>query len=707
MHGEQEGRPPNPEFFLQEHHKPAHPEHWNSLAVYLRSKLSFYVLLEIQKINLYEFPLKPIKRVVVPKQEAEQEPLEDATYSENTYRLFDANYYQFSNPEVKSDPLDHYLTIGAKEGRFPNLLFDPDYYLSAQKEEVPIEPLKHYVLSGKEGRSPHPLFNDNYYLEQTSKLDIPEGVSLLEHFLIKGSKAGLSPCKSFSPSYYLSENTDVRQKKISPFFHYLLHGEQENRKPSAEFDPSFWLKPFPLNEKEHRLFQYLGKLGLQHRGIKLRPISAIARFQRGIKEMDPIKPVLIAITHDASRTGAPLIILKLAEQFKAFFDLNIVCILCDGGELEVDFENMGPSYLVQDYYRWKESILKPQANTVLDALSDFTVIGALVNSAESREWLPYLKYRKIPTISLVHEMANLYKPKSFQRIAENTDKVVFPSQIVRKLAIENAPFENNKIIVRGQGLLKPKILGMDKEEAKKLLREELDLPLKSKIVLGCGSLSGRKGPDLFVQTGLLALPKLPEDVYFVWLGGGHRHLQDISYWLEIDLKKKGLDHRIQFIGERKVTEHFFVGSDIFYLTSRADPFPCVVHEAMAARTPIVGYEDAGGFSEALAGNSGKLVPYADLSKAAEVICEWVESPEKGLYFASNAFERVNQHYHYSDYTKDLAVQLSELVLEYPELSQSPIAESFLEKVSSSKPEDLSSGKKNSSKSYFYCSQLAN
>ncbi|HRX01399.1 MAG TPA: glycosyltransferase family A protein, partial [Cyclobacteriaceae bacterium] len=66
--------------------------------------------------------------------------------------LFDEKYYLLRYPDVRfadEDPLQHYLTIGWKEGRSPSAQFDIDAYLqnNADVKSSGINPLVHYILN--------------------------------------------------------------------------------------------------------------------------------------------------------------------------------------------------------------------------------------------------------------------------------------------------------------------------------------------------------------------------------------------------------------------------------------------------------------------------------------------------------------------------------------------------------------------------------
>jgi rhamnosyltransferase len=77
--------------------------------------------------------------------------------------LFDKKYYLFTYPDVRTadlNPIQHYLRIGAKEGRNPSSYFDTKFYLdsNADVRSEEINPLLHFIKYGKEeGRHPKKL----------------------------------------------------------------------------------------------------------------------------------------------------------------------------------------------------------------------------------------------------------------------------------------------------------------------------------------------------------------------------------------------------------------------------------------------------------------------------------------------------------------------------------------------------------------------
>lgn len=73
---------------------------------------------------------------------------------------FDTEYYLSGMPHLRAagdDPIQHYISVGWREGRNPNARFVTDYYLNANPDvrKAKINPFYHYLRHGRsEGRQP-------------------------------------------------------------------------------------------------------------------------------------------------------------------------------------------------------------------------------------------------------------------------------------------------------------------------------------------------------------------------------------------------------------------------------------------------------------------------------------------------------------------------------------------------------------------------
>ena len=365
------------------------------------------------------------------------------------------------------------------------------------------------------------------------------------------------------------------------------------------------------------------KLYLQNNGQSKKVLNQNDRVFNDIQKLQ-FKNIHLLVSHEATLTGAPLIIKKLAEYWSKDPNTGIIFLLCRPGSIITDFQNIAPTILLLHY----DDIIERdhELNKTLEKIKSVspTINKCYVNSAESRYVLPYLnKHIGCKVISLVHELGNYYPINSWKIIDDYSDHIVFPAEFVRQKAMTNYKF-TTPITIQGQGLLKPEILTADRAIYRRSIRKELNISQKSKIILGCGSTIARKGIDLFVYTAISVLNQLLPDmseVYFIWVGDAP--YQDIQLWMDRAIEDAGYKENIRFIGQKKDTIPYFVGSDIFYITSKGDPYPCVVQEAAAAGLPVVGFEGSGGWPEYLPDELKHMIPSGDTYRASQVLCELI------------------------------------------------------------------------------------
>ncbi|MFL6796095.1 MAG: glycosyltransferase [Xanthobacteraceae bacterium] len=164
--------------------------------------------------------------------------------------MLDAEWYSRKYPEVVAagfDPMLHYLTTGAEEGRDPNPLFDTDWYLqqNADVRRSGVNPLLHYIRCGAaEGRNPNPLFDTSWYLEQNPDVRT-SGTNPLLHYLRFGGAEGRDPNPFFDGNWYCSTYSDVAADGANPLVHYLTYGAKEGREPCEGFDTKRYISEHP------------------------------------------------------------------------------------------------------------------------------------------------------------------------------------------------------------------------------------------------------------------------------------------------------------------------------------------------------------------------------------------------------------------------------------------------------------------------------
>ncbi|HMP80576.1 MAG TPA: glycosyltransferase [Pirellulaceae bacterium] len=363
-------------------------------------------------------------------------------------------------------------------------------------------------------------------------------------------------------------------------------------------------------------------------------------------------PQIILVSHEASRTGAPLILLNLLRYFQQQFPAEYFALLHEGGVLHADFAQLATTDCLDLPRHPSPNLSRRIAQWIQLHRIDPARAVAVCNSMESRFITEQLHAHRIPVVSLIHELPSSYSESDYQLVYSASEKVVFPAQCVRTATDLKLSIPHDKALVMPQGLLNPRFGShLNRHHARQAIRHELNLPDTARIVLGCGTLDMRKGIDHFAQVAMAMLRNvaIKHPVHFVWIGDGPRWPHSTFHYVQMDLHKQGASRQVHFIGERDDVQPYFLAADAFLMSSRVDPFPCVIHEAMAAELPIVTFSDNGGACEALADGAGIVVPYGDYVQAAKAIGNVLQNRELSKQLTSEGKRRVQYHYNFADY----------------------------------------------------------
>ena len=347
----------------------------------------------------------------------------------------------------------------------------------------------------------------------------------------------------------------------------------------------------------------------------------LSKFVAGLNALKT-KKLVICISHEATRTGAPAIIRNIGKHFKENFEVECIYILCHGGEMVGAFERIAPSYELGFYDN--DKLLPEEMDSLINTFkSDFDIQGIFFNSEASTKLLKFFKKEDIgPRISLIHETGTYFEKNAWKHISPSSDRIVFPCERVKELALMNSEFEEKKTQILPQGLMKPELLKINREDAHQELSKELGLSDDAFIVLACGSTDARKGIDIFTFTAIHTIRSTAENIHFVWIGDSK--INEYKTWANRDVNQVQMENQIHFLGSKDDVSKYFGGSDVFFMSSRGDPFPCVVQEALASGLPVVGFEDTGGTPEMVPEGCGEILPYADIFNASKVILDYLE-----------------------------------------------------------------------------------
>ena len=375
------------------------------------------------------------------------------------------------------------------------------------------------------------------------------------------------------------------------------------------------------------------------------------RSREGARARPTLK--ILLVSHSACRTGAPLCLLRLAEELSRDPDVECWAVLRIGGEIRPRFERVAPALELYELesvlgFPWDDS-----PGEIAARFREFSSNGvAICNTMVVSDFHEALAAENIPILSWVHELPTfidlLGGEEAMDRIRSASRRTIVPANVVREALLDRFAFDPSRVQTISYGL-EPKTRGLSREAMRKRVREELELPADALIVLGCGTIDHRKGTDLFAQLGRTFLLKTaPTDLaartYFVWIGLTAD--EDLRKWLLHDVENAGLSDRVRFLSERQDMSPYFLAADLFALTSREDPCPFANLEAMESALPVLAFENSGGAPEVLGGN-GVIAPYLDVTAMAEAARDLLQDDSKRLAMGERGRAAVRSRFTWS------------------------------------------------------------
>jgi glycosyltransferase involved in cell wall biosynthesis len=361
---------------------------------------------------------------------------------------------------------------------------------------------------------------------------------------------------------------------------------------------------------------------------------------------------LLFISHEASRTGAPLMLLNFVRWFRQHAGVPFVVLLKRDGPLRAAFEELGPTHV---FYRpdslrarlsGKLARLRGQAMPwpgdprALRRIRQIGPIGLIYsNTVLNGDVLDVLREWGCPVLTHAHELETVIRDWPLPGCAEGTwactNRYVAVSSPVLENLVERHAVPRDRIELVPEAFA-PVTAGA---RCAPDLLAGLDLPHGRRVVAGSGTISERKGSDLFVAVAQRVVRQLGAAApVFLWVGGGRR-AGDLES-ARRDLAERGLASAVRMVGPTNQPYAYLGAADVFLMTSREDPFPIVCLEAGALGKPVICFAGAGGAPELVREDGGLVVPHLDVEAMADAVLRLLEDEPLRTRLGKTLQERV-------------------------------------------------------------------
>jgi glycosyltransferase involved in cell wall biosynthesis len=365
---------------------------------------------------------------------------------------------------------------------------------------------------------------------------------------------------------------------------------------------------------------------------------------------------VLFIGHDASRTGAPLLLLHLMRWLKGNGAIQFEMLLLQGGPLEADYAALAPLTVLRPPSLWRrclnrfptmsEPIQRAWRRKLQQRLNLDRVGLVYANTAATAAGLDILDNYSGPILTHIHECQSVIELyvgiPAFERVLRKTTCFIAVSDGIKNNLVARHQVSPDSIHIIQEFIPIPVVSDSYLREARRHLLTRLGVPDTAFIAGMVGLPSWRKGIDLLVPLAR-AIRRLntTRPIHLVWVGGksGEQTLWELGY----DVEHAGVKSQVHHIHECANAAHYIAGFDAFVLLSREDPFPLVVLEAATMAKPTICFQNAGSITEFVDERCGRVVPYLDVDSMANILLEMSLSQEMCNQLGRAAAEKVSKN----------------------------------------------------------------
>ncbi|MDX2346877.1 MAG: rhamnan synthesis F family protein [Legionella sp.] len=423
--------------------------------------------------------------------------------------------------------------------------------------------------------------------------------------------------------FYLKTYPDITSKKINPYKHFLLHGKSE--------------------------------------GKKIQPFFSIAE---GATPFSNQKETVILTSHDATRSGAPILSINIAKALNQQF--NLIIILLNGGCLYNSFKS-NCFEIIQ--FHPKEQLTPYDFDCLIkQVIQKYKIKFSILNSIESQPILSSIAKHFIPSTLLIHEFPTYIRPKNkLTNALFSAGITIFPTKMLQdahsNINIKEA-IQRTHILPQGKSQIPIQQMSHNKRSDQIFSHvSKKNSDSKPFIILGAGKVEYRKGVDLFIATAVEIKRLNPDyNIQMVWVGDGFDPENDLDYscYLQQQIEAFELKKCLSIFDACDDLENLYQKINLFYLSSRLDPMPNVAIDTMIRGIPLICFNKGSGAVEFLEQDQDTatcIIPHMSVVDSARKIIELYESPH---YYAliSNKLKTLAQNTFNMDAYVSKLIQLS-------------------------------------------------
>jgi glycosyltransferase involved in cell wall biosynthesis len=376
------------------------------------------------------------------------------------------------------------------------------------------------------------------------------------------------------------------------------------------------------------------------------------------KEAGRGKPRILFILHQASLTGAPIILCELVRLIAQREAARCLFLVMEEGPLMDRCRSITETHVwfikqrEKQFSRWglfgqtaKRLYNAWRQQRILSAVGDTDLI--ISNTIANGAILERLAFLNRPVISYIHELPytvrSVTTADTLRKVLRFSHYFLAGSAAVRNYLVRELKVDAEKTAVLHSSIDVQSVSSVSTEVLRNRFRMDHMISDDTMIVGVASTAEWRKGFDLWFPLVHLFRAKFPKrKVVFVWKG--YRGNVDSLYTDLFDFRKAGFAEQVILLPHDGDSRKTIAAFDIHLLLSREDPYPLVVLEAACCGIPTVCFDDAGGAPEFVEGDAGVCVPYGNLNSLTDALEMLMDRPEWLVRLGNGALRKVAERH---------------------------------------------------------------
>ncbi|MFZ5917464.1 MAG: glycosyltransferase family 4 protein [Chloroflexota bacterium] len=401
---------------------------------------------------------------------------------------------------------------------------------------------------------------------------------------------------------------------------------------------------------------------------------------------------VMQIISDLDIGGAQEVVRTLAANLSRLGCRVVVCTFCDG-PLREDIEKHGiqveilpsrrhsvlvfPLFIADMIRIWRELarlVEKHDSDVIqthlLRSLDFLILLLRYTTRARAVLWTFHsanfvLTPDHLPRFKWLLGTKNFLHHLLYRTTARLVDGLIAVSDEVKTSMIKTIGPIQDKILVMPNGV---DVSRYGRPEDKTLIRQQLGLAQKARLIIMVGALKEVKGHRHMIKALASIVPQHP-DVQAIFLGDG-----PLKQDLQFQVKALDLDSHVHFLGNRSNVAQWLAASDFFALPSLWEGLSMALLEAMVTGLPIVASRVSGTEKAIIPGQTGLLITPGDSQQLAQAIEQLLYDPRQAQAMGAAARRLVIERFSAEKQARDHQALYSRLLNGVPPQHKEPLPE---------------------------------